>query len=278
MAGELMTPITEGSEVLREANAQKAHYESIHEDYEAHYYDRSSMAYRHRFIYRVLFEGLQLHGALVADLACGSGHNSIALRHYYPSVRTIGYDISASACRDYKLRTGADAHEIDLTRPAEAQIVHDAALIIGGLHHCVTDMKTTLENIARMVRPGGCLLMMEPSEDFFLSAIRRVWYRKDKWFEADTEAALKHDELAAQAAPYFVPKGLQYVGGPAFYLILNSLVTRVPLKAKGPLSQLLFPAEAIYNKLPGRSAFAVFLAEWTRTDAAAPRIIPANAN
>jgi ubiquinone/menaquinone biosynthesis C-methylase UbiE len=244
---------------------QKEHYEAIHDAYEAHYYDEASMAYRHRFIYRPMFEGAQLNGASVADLACGSGHNSLALREYFPSARTTGYDISESACHSYQTYTGGVARQIDLTRPMDPAEIHDAAMVIGGLHHCIVDIDTTLRNIARIIRPGGRLLMMEPNEDFFLSAVRRIWYRNDSWFEVDSEAALKHDEIAARAAPYFVPKRVIYFGGPAFFLIFNSLIMRVPLRAKPYLARALFPVEGAYNRLPGRSAFAVFVAEWQRT-------------
>lgn len=250
-------------------NPQKQHYESIHDAYEAHYYDGPSMAYRHRFVYEPLLSGLDLNDNSVADLACGSGHNSLALRGYFPTVRTTGYDISSAACRDYRLRTGAEAHQIDLTQLFEPDEVHDTALVIGGLHHCVLDMDVTLRNIARLIRPGGHFLMMEPNEDFLLSAVRRIWYRRDRWFEADTEAALKHDEIAARASPWFVPVWVQYFGGPAFYLIFNSLITRVPLCAKPALSTVLSPLEDAYNRLPGRAPFAAFLAAWHRTDAPA---------
>src|SRR5882762_2693014 len=102
-----------------------------------------------------------------------------------------------------------------------------------------------------MVRPGGRLFMMEPNHEFFLSAVRRIWYRRDQWFEA----ALKHDEIAARAAPpHFAPKRVIYLGGPAFYLILNSLITRVPLRAKPYLARALFPVEESYNRMPGRAA------------------------
>lgn len=244
---------------------QRAHYELIHDAYEAHYYDETSMAYRHRFIYRPLFEGVQMNGLSVADLACGSGHNSLALREYFPSVETTGYDISESACRDYRLHVGRDAHEIDLTNPVTPVKIHDAAFVIGGLHHCVVDLDMTFRNIARMVRPGGRFLMVEPNDEMFLSAVRRLWYRRDRWFEADTESALKHDEIAKRAAPYFVPKRVIFSCGPAFYFILNSLIMRVPLRAKPFLASGLFPLEKLYNRLPGRAPFAVFLAEWERT-------------
>ncbi len=253
-----------------EGNAQAAHYEAIHNAYEAHYYDAASMAYRDRFIYGPLWGDLAFDDLSVADLACGSGHNSLALRRYFPNVRTTGYDISEPACREYRENTGSDALHVDLTRAATFDTVHDAAIVIGGLHHCIVDLPTTIENVARMIRPGGHFLMMEPSDDFFLSALRRVWYRKDKWFEADTERALKHDEIARMGAPYFVPERVRYMGGPAFYLILNSLVTRVPLRLKPALSKVLFPAEAVYNRLPGREPHAVFLADWRRTDVMPP--------
>src|SRR4051812_12159153 len=235
-----------------DGNAQSAHYHAIHDAYELHYYDSSSIAYRHRFLYKPLLEGLHLDQASVADLACGSGHNSLALRNYFPNVRTTGYDISEVACRDYRTNTGAPAHLVDLTRPFSPEVAHDAAIVIGGLHHCVVDLNATFENIARMIRPGGYLMMMEPSDDSFLSGIRRMWYKADRWFEADTEHALIHDEVLAAAAPYFVVDRVQYVGGPAFYLILNSLIMRVPVSAKPVLSSVLFPIESLYNKLPGR--------------------------
>lgn len=250
-------------------NPQQQHYESIHDDYEAHYYDVTSMQYRHHFIYGPLVGGLDLGNALVADLACGSGHNSLALRQYFPDVRTIGYDISEAACRDYRLRTGGQAEQVDLTRDYEPAECHDAALVIGGIHHCVMDLPTTFRNVARMVRPGGHLLMMEPNDDFLLSSVRRLWYRQDRWFESDSEAALKHDAIAAQATPFFMPQRVHYFGGPAFYLILNSLITRVPLLAKPALARALFPLERLYGRLPGRRPFAAFLAIWQRSNAPA---------
>ncbi|MBP5855622.1 class I SAM-dependent methyltransferase [Marivibrio halodurans] len=250
----------------RPPNPQQQQYETIHDAYEVHYYDASSMAYRHRFIYGPLVAGLDLTDASLADLACGSGHNSLAMRSYFPTITTTGYDISPSACRDYETRTGGNAHQIDLTVPYKAEQTHDAALVIGGLHHCVADLDATFRNVAQMVRPGGYFLMMEPNDDFILSVIRRVWYRRDRWFEADTEEALKHDEIASRAAPYFTPVRVEYFGGPAFYLILNSLIMRIPLKAKPFLRPFLFPLERIYNLLPGRKPYAAFLAVWRRNE------------
>lgn len=109
------------------------------------------------------------------------------------------------------------------------------------------------------------MLMMEPSDDFFLSPLRRIWYRHDRWFDADSEEALKHERLAEISHPYFIPEKVTYFGGPAFFLIFNRLVMRVPLRLKPYLSPALFRIERAYNALPGRRPFAAFAARWRRT-------------
>ncbi len=250
-------------------NPQAQHYAEIHGAYKAHYYDDASMAYRRRFIYEPLFAHVDLDGKSVAELACGSGANSLELKRLFPTARLTGYDISQSACADYRALTGSPAHIFDLTKLADPPDVHDAAFVIGGIHHCVAGLDATFRNMARLLRPGGALMMMEPSNDCFLAGLRNLWYQRDGLFEAESERALKHDEIAGEAAPWFTPKWKRYFGGPAYYAILNSLVLRIPLRAKPALAAVLTPLERLYGLLPGRTPFAAFLAEWRRTDAPA---------
>lgn len=247
-------------------NPQKEHYEAVHDAYEAHYYDEPSMQYRRKFIYGNLFKGVSLDDMLVADLACGSGHNSKELKRLFPSVQTVGFDISESACSDYERNVGK-AYQSDLTMDFTPPHLFDGAMVIGGIHHCVNDLETFFRNISRMIKPGGLFFMMEPNGDFFLNTIREQWYKKDKWFEENSEAALSHDDILSRAQPYFALQHKEYFGGPAFYLILNSLITRVPLRSKPPLSRILFPLESLFNAIPCRSAFAAFTAVWKRTEA-----------
>src|ERR1700737_4489299 len=95
--------------------SQKEHYESIHEIYESHYYDEQSMAYRERFYYDPLFDELDLNGCAVADLASGSGHNSLAVLRRFPKAIVTGFDISTAACEDYRRNVGRPGIETDLT-------------------------------------------------------------------------------------------------------------------------------------------------------------------
>jgi len=249
------------------SSRQKEHYEQIHDAYEAHYFDGPSMQYRSLFIYDWLLEGVDWKGAIVADIASGSGFNSLALTERFDGVRTVGFDISEPACEAYRKTTGNPAHVADLTKPHQVAGSFDGAIVIGGLHHCVSDLPQTLRNIAGMIRPGGTLLMMEPSADFALNVVRDKWYASDRYFDAPTEEALSHDTLLKQAAPYFEGAGVRYFGGLAYFLILNSLIMRVPLGVKPYLWPVTRPIESALGHIPWKGAYPCFLARWTRTAA-----------
>jgi len=243
---------------------QEAHYERIHDAYEAHYYDPTAIAYRERFFLDPLLAGLDLDGRRVVELASGSGHNSIALRTRFPTVELTGLDISPRAIQAYQEIVGRPAVQFDLVADTWEGDRFDAGLVIGGLHHCVQDLRATLRNAARLITPGGYLMMMEPSRDFGLESVRRWWYRRDSYFDAETEEALSHDALLALASEDFVPDRVHHMGGPAYFLILNSLVFRMPAAWKRPLAPPLMALEALYNRIPGRRLFPYFVARWRR--------------
>jgi SAM-dependent methyltransferase len=139
-------------------------------------------------------------------LACGSGHNSLALLKRFPNAMVTGFDISSAACEDYRRNIGRPCIESDLTRPLLEPGVFDAAMVVGGVHHCVADLPTVLHNLANMLKPGGRLLMLEPNRAFVLEVARWLWNRLDKYFDAATERALTHSELVERAGAQFIPE------------------------------------------------------------------------
>ncbi|HET9387419.1 MAG TPA: class I SAM-dependent methyltransferase [Gemmatimonadales bacterium] len=249
----------------REASLrQKAHYERIHEEYEAHYYDEHSLRYRERFFLDPLFAGLDFNDRDVLDVASGSGHNTVLLRRRFPRLRAAGVDISEAACSGYRRTTGFDAVQGDLTRPLSLSRQFDAAMVIGGLHHMVVNLPQAVDNLAAFVKPGGWLLMMEPSADSILEGARALWYRQDRFFDAPTERGLSHGELLALAGERFRAERVRYIGGPAYFVIYNSLVLRVPLRAKGWIAPFVFPLERAFNAFNSRLTAPVFIARWRR--------------
>jgi SAM-dependent methyltransferase len=248
-----------------DSSRQKRHYETIHCDYEDHYYDAQSMDFRERFYYDPLFEGLNLNGCAVADLACGSGHNSLSLLKRFPTAMVTGFDISTTACEEYRRNVGRPCIESDLTRPLLELGAFDAAMVVGGLHHCVADLPTVLHNLANMLKPEGCLLMLEPNRAFALELARRLWYRLDKYFDATTERAIAYSELVEQAGAQFTPERVAYYGGPGYFLISQSLLFRIPKPVKRAISPPLMVVERVFNRLPIAWFHPYFVARWIRT-------------
>lgn len=244
---------------------QAEHYDTILGDYEQHYFDEPSMEYRRQFIYPVLFDKLDLNGKNVVDLACASGLNSTECARIFPAVRLGGVDISAECCASYQRHTNYPARIVDLSsRNADIGVPCDTAFVVGGLHHCVNDLPATLDNMARLVKPGGYLLMVEPNAGFLLNAVREFWYKKDRWFRAQEEHPLHHEKIFALARKDFRLVNVHYLGGPAYFLILNSLITRFPRWLKPLLAKPLMSLERLYNRLPGSAPYPMFIAQWQR--------------
>lgn len=243
---------------------QKLHYEQIHEEYEAHYYDPQSLLYRERFILAPLLNGIDLNDCEVLDVASGSGHNTLLLQRRFPRMRATGVDISESACRAYERTTGWPAIQGDFTRPVSMDRQFDAVVAIGGFHHLVADLPQAITNLTALVRSGGVVLMMEPSADGVLEGLRRYWYQRDGYFDAPTEHSLSHDALLALAGGGFSSDVVRYIGGPAYFAVLNSLVLRVPLSVKPWLTLVTFPLEAAVNTLNLRTLAPAFIARWRR--------------
>lgn len=245
-------------------NPQEQHYERIHDAYTAHYFDPCASDYRKRFIVGALFDGQDLSGQRIADLAAGSGFNSLLLHEIWPSAETVGFDISARACKAYEANVGSAARHVDLSVDQDFEPEFDTILVIGGLHHCVNDLPATLRNVARLLKPGGRLFFYEPNADFLLQRLRDWWYRRDAYFDHATERALTYEELLGLGQKHFEPERILYLGGPAYFLVLNSLITRVPLRSKRVLAALLFPIEKLWNTLGSRHGCPAVAAVWRR--------------
>ncbi len=233
-------------------NPQQKHYEDIHDIYAAHYYDASALSYREQFILTPLLDGLDLDGCRIADLACGNGHTS-----------------SKPAQEAYEQAVGSPAYQTDISAKSFVETARsitpfDAAIVVGGLHHCVNDLDVTLGNIALLLKKGGYLLMVEPNAEFLLEFVRKLWYRADAYFHAETESALSHDEILRRGAAEFELDSVRFFGGPAYFLLLNSLLFRLPVGIKPVLQTPLFALERLFNHLPGRALYPAFMARWRK--------------
>jgi SAM-dependent methyltransferase len=141
---------------------------------------------------------------------------------------------------------------------------YDVIAVVGGLHHVVNHLDAVMSNIHAALKPGGILVMMEPNAKYFLELVRRIWYRMDPLFDEKNEAAIAYPRFLERYESLFEEVNVRYAGGPAYYLVLSSLVLRVPHRLKRLYSPAFIASQTMWNKLPRPQFHAFFVAQWRR--------------
>lgn len=101
---------------------------------------------------------------------------------------------------------------------------------------------------------------MEPNGDYIFSIFRKWWYKINKeMFTSEFEADLDGIFFKKYFYNYNFLR-IKKIGGPAYILLFNSLIFRLPKILKKILAFFLLPLEYIYNLMPGYFC-AVIMAE-----------------
>lgn len=226
----------------RSEDAQRAQYNAQIDAYDAHYDDPWSRRYRDEFFHAPLLAGLDLRGRRVLDAMSGSGLSIPSL--LARGARVTGLDVSDTAISVMRQRwPSIDAVCASITRSGLPDATFDVALVVGGLHHLHPHVDDALAEIHRLLVPGGTFCFMEPHTGSLPDVFRRLWYRYDRLF-VDNEAAIDLGALRQRFADRFTVVREIFGGGPAFLLVFNSMVFRIPLRAKPWYSGALLRLEA----------------------------------
>lgn len=200
----------------------------------------------------------------VAEIMCGNGAASQYILTNRPGVRVVGYDISAQACAEFTRKNQAPATVLDVTSELLPTDEFDAIIVNGGLHHTHRYLDVVLSNVSQALRPGGVLCMMEPNSNYFLEPFRRIWYKVDDQFDSDNESAIDHDVFFEAYSSIFSCIEVKHMGGPAYFLIYNSMQFRLPAWVKSWLAPPLFSIEGLWNSIPQNNVQAFFLSQWKK--------------
>ena len=241
---------------------QQEHYDTIAAEYEEHYSDKYSVEYRRRFIYEPMFAGLELEGKNVLDAMCGSGQTTEYLLERGANV--TGLDISNEVIETFKARwTNATALKRSLLDSGLPDNSFDYVVIVGGLHHIHPNVNRAIQEIHRVLKPGGHLCFMEPHSGSFPDLVRRVWYKFDRFF-SDNEEAVDIQALKRDFANRFTLKRANYLGNIAFLLVLNSLIFRLPAKSKKYYSPLMMKLESVISRLQTKLTSCFVVTQWEK--------------
>jgi SAM-dependent methyltransferase len=249
---------------MSQSDNQKILFEKIHDRYYESTTDIFSESYKIEFIYPWILRQLGDATSLI-EMASGVGTGAGWLRTQRPDLYVEGCDISESAAKGFTEAHGQPCHVWDLTRPIDPARTYDVALVMGGIHHLVANLPVAFANIRKLLNPGGRLIMTEPNADFILEPARKLWYKLDKSnFDVANEHALSHAHLLKTHGLGFRRIDVRYMGGPAYFLLLQSWVLRMPAPAKRWIAPSLTALERLYHHLPPPFPYATFMASWQK--------------
>jgi SAM-dependent methyltransferase len=244
-------------------SGQRALFTAIHDKYYEATTDRFATQYKVDHILEPIDRLLDPGAKSVIELACGDGSTGRWLKQRRPDLQVVGTDISEKAAQDYERTTGGRCYVADFTKPFDIGERFDAAIACGGIHHFVVDLDAAFDNIRRLLRPGGSLIMSEPNADYFLQPLRALWYRLDRRnFEACSERALSHDAMLKQFSRHFRCESIAYKGGPGALLLLHNWALRVPQSWKPWYARPLMALDKAWERLPTKLPFNFFVAKW----------------
>ena len=196
------------------------------------------------------------------DAMCGNGPTASLLVDRGALV--TGVDISPRVVSQFQQRvpaaTAVCASVLNTGLAAES---FDAVFITGGLHHVQPRVDDAIDELYRVLKPGGYLCFVEPHTGSLADWFRRAWYRLDPIFERN-EKAVDVDQLRRKNMDRFEFLTQDYVGGIAYLLVLNSMIFRIPLSWKRWYSPLLIGIERLTGRFQGKLLSCITVVRWRK--------------
>lgn len=128
-------------------------------------------------------QGIRLQPQMILDLGCGTGHATACLKKTYPLAEVIGFDQSFGMLKQAQAQKtngefskfhclGGQAEALPF-RTHSFELVHSNLML-----HWSTDFSATLNELRRVLKPGGLLLFSIVGADT-LKELRYSWAQVD---------------------------------------------------------------------------------------------------
>ena len=259
---QIPSGLSEANLALTSVERQRVHYDALADRYEAHYADDWSLRYRDRFFNARMVGGLDIRGWRVLDGMAGSGELSGYLLRQGADV--TGLDISEGVLAKFREKfPRARAVRAPIAETGLPDESFDMVAVCGALHHCHPNLDAAVNEIHRLLKPGGWFVFMEPVAGSVADRARQLWYRLDPLFESNEEA-VDIKALMAAHRDRFTFESLQYGGNVAYLLVFNSMVFRLPHALKRVVSPALMGLEAAIEKIQGPRTACMAVARWRK--------------
>lgn len=206
---------------------QKHYYNRISTEYDRHYGSANAIDYR-KALYERALKNVRLEGVQVLDAMCGGGQNTAALVDQ--GCQFVGVDLSEGQVSNYQKRFPGTqvrcASILDSGLPSASFDV----VICDSLHHLHPHVNQGILEMLRVLKPGGHLLIWEPSAGSLFDRARQFWYRMDRKYFEENEAAIDFQRIIRTHSQTMTPQSCRYGGNLAYLLVFASMAFRIPAR------------------------------------------------
>ena len=136
-------------------------------------------------------------------------------------------------------------------------------VVVGGLHHVHPHVDEAVDEIWKLLKPGGFFCFSEPHTGSVMNVARRLWYARDTMFESN-EAAIDVAALRRTHRAKFDVVGETYFGNVAHTLVLNSMVLRAPPWFKRLYAGPAMALERVLDPILGRKLSCSVSCQWRK--------------
>jgi SAM-dependent methyltransferase len=184
---------------VNSVDQQRKHFESISDKYFDARQHPNHLLYK-KLVWELFFKrnSYVLHdGAKVIEPMCGYSEGKAILEdHCGKDFEYTGFDFSRPLVDRAKEKfPTANIYVQDVTKFA-GQGQFDLMILIGGLHHVYAHVSSVLRKLATVLKPGGYLINLEPTQNNpAYRLLRQRIYRNNDLFDDETEQAFDLPEL-----------------------------------------------------------------------------------
>jgi ubiquinone/menaquinone biosynthesis C-methylase UbiE len=237
-------------------NKQKSYYNSIANEYDEHYASDNALKYRHN-IYAKFLQDFDLKEKMILDAMCGGGQST----EFFLKKGAIltGIDISEKQCENYKKRfPNCEIYCRSILENNLAAETFDF-IITDSVHHIHPYVDKCMAEFYRLLKPNCFLMLWEPSAKSISDYFRKIWYKKDKKYFQDNEAAIDLDKLTRDNFYMFKLVKKKFGGNFAYVFIFLTMAMRMKNKKNRFLLTALFFLEKTINYFQNRYTALWFL-------------------
>lgn len=207
--------------------SQKAYYNAIAPVYDQHYNHPDAQAYL-REVYDRIMGQTEMRDWAVLDAMSGGGQSAAYFLSRGSDV--TGLDISEKQCGFYRKHFPDSKVACASVLKTPFRDSHFDLVVTNSLHHISPEIDSGVRELERILKPGGYLLLWEPSAGSLFDSVRKWWYRLDPDYFQEEEASIDLEHLLARHGNSFELVKKSYGGNVAYLFVYLSMAFRIPVR------------------------------------------------